>query len=110
MKNTPNEEPKVLEMTKLSPTQEERSPSQIVDTFPTIESPSPRRVRSLRKIYEATNIAYFSCEQKNFNEIEREKIWKKKTMDEEMTTIGRNKTRELIDLPKRKEFIGLKWV
>ena len=31
-------------------------------------------------------------------------------MDEEMNAIEKNKTRELVDFPKGKKFIGVKWV
>lgn len=44
-----------------------------------------------------------------FEEACEEKDWKN-GMHEEMTTIEKNKTWKLIDLPKEKEAIGVKWV
>lgn len=61
------------------------------NTFLTIESSTPRRVRSLKDIYEATNIAYFIYKSQNFEKAKKEEIWRK-AMDEEITTIKKNNT------------------
>uniref|UniRef100_A0A5B7BAZ6 Putative polyprotein n=1 Tax=Davidia involucrata TaxID=16924 RepID=A0A5B7BAZ6_DAVIN len=72
------------------------------------ESP-PRRVCSLEEIYDSCNLAFFSCEPLTFQEAEKNEVWQK-AMDEEMTTIVKNYTWELVDCPKQKDVVGLKWI
>lgn len=64
----------------------------------------PRKVRSLRDIYESSDIVLFSCEPQNFEEASKENVWKK-AMDEEIATTEKNKTLELVDLLKEKMFL-----
>lgn len=79
------------------------------DTSQCIESSTLRRVWSLKDIYKATNIAYSVCELQSFEKARKEETWRK-TMDEEIATIEKNNTWELLDQPKGKYMIGLKWV
>ena len=72
------------------------------------ESP-PRKVRSLRGVYESCDVALFSCEPQSFEEAREDKVWIK-AMDDEIGMIEKNKTWELVKLPKEKEVIGLKWI
>ena len=77
------------------------------------------RFKSLNEIYEqeAANESMNSlfalyCHVEDpihFEEAIKEKKWID-TMDEEMNVIEKNKTWELVDLPKGKEVIGVKWV
>ena len=68
-----------------------------------------RKVRSLQDIYDSCDFAFFTCEPQNFEEAIGEEIWKK-AMDEEIATIEKNHTWDLVELPKNKDVIGLKWV
>lgn len=61
------------------------------NTFLTIESSTPRKIRSLRNINKATNIAYFVYKSQSFEKAEKEEIWRR-AMDEEITTIKKNNT------------------
>ena len=88
------------------------SPSQSPQTGPesSYEDLNPtRKVRSLRDIYDSCDFSFFTCEPHNFEEAASEEIWKK-AMDEEITTIEKNHTWDLAELPKGKDVIGLKWV
>ena len=69
----------------------------------------PGRVRCLKEIYESSNVAFFACEPQNFEEVAKEEVWIK-AMDDEIATIKKNNTWELVDQPKKKEVIALKWV
>ena len=69
----------------------------------------PLKVRSLREIYESSHVAYFSCEPQTFEEAAKDKVWTE-AMDTEISMIEKNKTWELIDKPKDKPVIGLKWI
>ena len=69
----------------------------------------PLKVRSLREIYESSHVAYFSCEPQTFEEAAKDKVWTE-AMDTEITMIEKNKTWELVEKPKDKPVIGLKWI
>ncbi|CAN0920234.1 Retrovirus-related Pol polyprotein from transposon TNT 1-94 [Linum grandiflorum] len=87
-----------------------RSPNR--DNFRDVVTDSdspPLRVRSLRDIYESSHEAYFSCEPQTFEEAAKDKLWTE-AMDTEISMIEKNKTWELVDKPKDKPVIGLKWV
>jgi hypothetical protein len=51
----------------------------------------------------------FACEPETFREAAKEEKWMQ-AMDEEMASIEKNKTWELVDPPEDKTVIGLKWV
>eukprot|EP01018_Ginkgo_biloba_P000406 Gb_07443 [translate_table: standard] len=82
------------------------------------ESP-PRKVRSLSDIYQRTtnmsqvvNFALFSqiqVEPTVFEEATKKQVWID-AMNEEMEAIHRNNTWELVQLPKDKHVIGVKWI
>ena len=82
--------------------------SPLIGTSSEFETP-PRRVHSLKEIYESSNVAFFACEPQNFEEEAKEEVWIK-AMNDEIATIEKNNTWELVDQPKDKEVIGLKWV
>lgn len=69
----------------------------------------PGKVRSLRKIYEACDVAFFVCEPQNFDKAVKEEVWIK-AMNEEIKTIEKNNTWKLTNPPEGKEVIWLKWV
>ena len=74
-------------------------------------STPPRKWGSLREVYEQTKrsqLAQFE-EPKTFEEAAENPTWCV-SMDEEMKFIKRNNTWELVDLPKGKKVVGLKWV
>lgn len=81
----------------------------ILDSDSDSEVSPVRKVRSLREIYDLSNIALFSCEPHKFEEAVKNEVWQK-AMDDEMTTIMKNQTWNLVDLPKNKEVVGLKWI
>uniref|UniRef100_A0A2N9EW08 CCHC-type domain-containing protein n=1 Tax=Fagus sylvatica TaxID=28930 RepID=A0A2N9EW08_FAGSY len=72
------------------------------------ESP-PRKVRSLSDIYQSCEFALFSSEPQTFEDAIEENVWAN-AMDEEIASIERNQTWELVDLPNGREVIGLKWI
>ena len=68
---------------------------------------TPRRVRSLVDIYETCNLAVL--EHESYEVASRHEVWVK-AMEEEIKMIEKNKTWELVDCPKDKDVIGVKWV
>jgi Reverse transcriptase (RNA-dependent DNA polymerase)/gag-polypeptide of LTR copia-type/Integrase core domain/GAG-pre-integrase domain len=72
----------------------------------TSESP-PRRVRSLAEIYESCNFSII--EPQSFEEAEKHENWIK-AMEAEIYMIEKNNTWELVDRPKDREVIGVKWI
>ena len=87
---------------------EQNSPNLAAESSLNNESP-PRKIKSLREIYESCELALFSCEPQDFEEASRNEDWIK-AMNEEMATIVKNKTWEMVNLPNGKETIGLKWI
>ncbi|CAL9016012.1 unnamed protein product [Prunus brigantina] len=71
------------------------------------EGSPKQRTRSLQDIYETCN--FITIEPESFEVAVKEEIWRK-AMEEEIKTIEKNKTWELVDRPKDKEIIGVKWV
>ena len=69
----------------------------------------PRKFRSLEEIIESCNVAFFAQEPQCFEEAIKEEVWRE-AMDVEMKSIEKNRTWQLVDLPKGKDAIGLKWV
>lgn len=73
-------------------------------------SDSPiKKTRSLREILETSEFALFTCEPQSFEVAVKEETWRK-AMQEEIAMIEKNKTWELVDMPKHKDVIGLKWI
>jgi hypothetical protein len=70
---------------------------------------SPKRVRSLTDIYNYCHVAFFSGEPQNFKEAVKKEEWRK-AMNEEMISIEKNQTWKLVNMPKKKKAVGLKWV
>ena len=68
---------------------------------------TPKRYRSLNDIYATCN--YCSIEQENFEEAFKQEAWRK-VMNEEIQVIEKNQTWELVDKPKDKDVIGVKWI
>nr|KYP76790.1 Retrovirus-related Pol polyprotein from transposon TNT 1-94 [Cajanus cajan] len=73
---------------------------------PSLES-TPRRVRSLEDIYETYNLAILEPE--SFEAASKQQVWVK-AMEEEIKMIEKNNTWDLVDYPKDKDIIGVKWV
>ena len=65
------------------------------------------KVRSLVDIYESCNFTVLKPE--NYEAATKEEVWNK-AMEEEIKMIEKNNTWELVDRPKNKEIIGVKWV
>lgn len=69
-------------------------------------SPAPR-MKSLQDVYERCNVCLIEPE--NFDEAMEQEAWRK-AMQEEIDVIEKNKTWELVERPREKEIIGVKWV
>ena len=61
----------------------------------------PRKVRSLREIYESCDVAFFAYEPEDFGEAVQQEACIQ-AMNEEIEKIEKNNTWELTDLPKEK--------
>jgi hypothetical protein len=75
-----------------------------------------QKTRSLRELYDQneevdqiSNFSLMACDPVSFNEAAKEDVWIK-AMDEEIDSIERNNTWDLVDLPEGKKSIGVKWV
>ena len=69
----------------------------------------PRKVKSLREIYESCQLALFVLDPITFVEATTKEEWKN-AMKEEFVVIQKNETWEMMELLKGKNAIGLKWV
>ncbi|CAL8169320.1 unnamed protein product [Prunus armeniaca] len=96
-----------------SPISRARSPIPSARTSdPSSPDSTPRlnaRMRSLADIYESCDLALSALEPQKFEEAVKEKIWHD-AMEEEIRVIKKNSTWELVDRPKSKDIIGLKWI
>jgi len=88
-----------------SQTREEQASEQwqeeLEDDLPT------RGTRQLYDIYQRCNVAI--CEPAGYEEVIKDQKWQK-AMEEELSMIKKNKTLELVDRPKDRKIIGVKWV
>ena len=70
-------------------------------------------MRSLKDIYDdldvSSNFALLAFQPSSFEEAIRDDNWVQ-AMDEEMNSIEKNDTWDLVDLPNDKNLIGVKWV
>ena len=78
------------------------------------DGPRTKKTRSLQELYEVTNdltlfCLFADCESIEFEDAYQDKKWRA-AMDEEIQSIEKNKTWELVSLPKGHEVIGVKWV
>ena len=71
------------------------------------DDPPIRGTRPLQDIYQRCNVAI--CEPASYEEAIKDEKWQR-AMEEELTMIKRNKTQELVDRPKDRKIIGVKWV
>ena len=75
------------------------------------------KTRSMCEIYEAGTPNSFSlfalfspiCDPITFEEVVKEEVWAQ-AMDEEIECIEKNQTWELVDVPKDKDVIIVKWI
>ncbi|KAI4347833.1 hypothetical protein L6164_008612 [Bauhinia variegata] len=91
-----------------TPNREPRSNNSSLESVSLEETP-PRKVRTLREIYESCAFALMVTDPTTYKEAAETKAWQN-AMEEEILAIQRNKTWELVDLPERKNTIGLKWI
>ncbi|XP_075473413.1 putative mitochondrial protein AtMg00820 [Primulina tabacum] len=68
-----------------------------------------RKVRSLHEIYDSCILALFSNEPQFYDEAKNNDVLIQ-AMKEEIAVIEKNRTWDLVDLPKGKDVIGLKWI
>jgi hypothetical protein len=75
-----------------------------------------QRTRSLRQIHQQLDdieqhnlFALMSCQPTSFKEAAKEPHWVQ-AMNQEVDSIEKNKTWDLVDLPRHKKSIGVKWV
>jgi len=71
------------------------------------DNPPVRGKRLLSEVYQRCNVAI--CEPASCEEAQKDLKWKV-AMEEEMSMIQKNKTREFVDRPKGRKVIGVKWV
>jgi hypothetical protein len=78
--------------------------------------PQNQRTRSLREIHQQLDdfeqhnlFALMSCQPTSFKEAAKEPHWVQ-AMNQEIDSIEKNKTWDLVDLPSHKKSIGVKWV
>jgi transposase InsO family protein len=78
--------------------------------------PQNQRTRSLREIHQQLDdfeqhnlFALMSCQPTSFKEAAKEPHWVQ-AMNQEIDSIEKNKTWDLVDLPTHKKSIGVKWV
>lgn len=72
------------------------------------ESP-PRKTRSLVDIYESCTYALMLAKPTCYEEACEDEKWQN-SMKEELNSIEKNNTWDLVDLPRGKQVIGVKWV
>ncbi|RVW84529.1 Retrovirus-related Pol polyprotein from transposon TNT 1-94 [Vitis vinifera] len=70
-------------------------------------SSTPIKMRSLSDVYERCNLCIF--EPQSFEEAIKDEDWRK-AMEKEIDVIEKNETWQLIEKPKDKEIIGVKWI
>jgi len=73
------------------------------------DSDFPYRYRSLTDICVVSNFVLLTGEPQNYKEAADQEVWRK-AMNEEIRSIEKNQTWELVNLPERKDAIGLKWI
>ncbi|KAJ8499382.1 hypothetical protein OPV22_009934 [Ensete ventricosum] len=95
-------DPAPIRSTSTSPSSSSNSANDSSDETP------PGRFRSLTEIYDST-FALFISDPISFEEAVEKEEWQK-AMKEEIKSIEKNETWELMDLPKEKKAICLKWV
>ena len=87
-----------------------RSSSTILPNANTYDSDSPpRKFRSLSDICQSCEFALYASESQTFEDPTKENVWAK-AMDEEIVSIEKNQTWELVDLPNGRDVIVLKWI
>ncbi|KAL6316066.1 hypothetical protein AAG906_015573 [Vitis piasezkii] len=87
---------KLLGIGKKSPTSSSSSPSSTL-----------RKMRSLSDVYERCNLCI--VEPQSFEEGIKDEDWRK-VMEKEIDLIEKNETWKLVEKPKGKEIIGVKWI
>lgn len=96
---------------------EHPTPKEGNETTPIFAKSKGKKTRSLKEIYEqdkkcldfSSNFSLFSCDLMCFEEAVKEEHCIN-AMDEEIDSIERNQTWELMDLPEGKDCISVKWV
>lgn len=99
-------EDNLLPQTPTSSTKIRTSTFSSLDSSPDSTQRPNQKYRSLQEIYD---VAFSAIEPQYFKDAVKEKIWQD-AMDEEVKVIKKNKTWELVDRPKSKDIIGLKWI
>ena len=70
-------------------------------------SSTPRKLRSLSDVYKRCNLCI--VEPQSFEEAIKDEDWRK-AMEKEIDVIEKNETWQLVEKPKDKEIIGVKWI
>lgn len=104
------EEPKFIPRTTMTPGSTLSSSSTSTSNGSSLDFDlPPRKVRSLREIYETCDVAFYAREPQKFEEATKEEAWNK-AMNEEMTVIEKHHTWKLVHRPKEKDVISLNWI
>lgn len=70
---------------------------------------TPRKVRSLKNIYETCSFALNISDPITYEEAAKEEVWRE-AMKDELAAIEKNNTWKLVTLPEGKTTVGLKWI
>ena len=108
---TPTRTPRFLEQHESSSrSSDQNSPSGKLGNE---SSNGKKKMRSLKDIYDdldvSSNFSLLAFQPSSFEEAIRDENWVQ-AMDEEMDSIEKNDTWDLVDLPNDKNLIGVKWV
>jgi hypothetical protein len=96
--------------------QPENSQDNSTSSRESFSEPQNQRTRSLREIHQQLDdfeqhnlFALMSCQPTSFKEATKDPHWVQ-AMNQEIDSIEKNKTWDLVDLPSHKKSIGFKWV
>ncbi|KAJ4764255.1 polyprotein [Rhynchospora pubera] len=84
-----------------------QSPTTHIGSSSSTPSSTPIRLRRLSDVYERCNFCV--VEPESFEEAVQEEVWRN-AMEDEIKMIVKNKTWELVEKPKEKDVVGLKWI
>ena len=83
------------------------SPSSPLSSGSSSPTSAPKKMKSLTDVYERCNFCVLEPE--NFEEAVKEECWRK-AMQDEIDVIEKNQTWELVERPKEKKVIDVKWI
>ena len=73
------------------------------------EDDTPIKYRSLQEVYDACSFAFAAPDRLYYDDAVQHEEWRV-AMDEEISSIRKNQTWDLVQLPEGKNVVGPKWV